>query len=126
MKMIKLIYAIHDSAVKAYMNPFMVKAEGEAVRAFQQAVNDQTTQMSQSPEHFKLFELGTFDERRGEYKTYEPVFVIDALALVENTTERHTLVEVVKELERAIEIIRPGYVREKNSTDNLVENIKPR
>ena len=124
--MIKLIYAIHDSAIKAYLNPLMVRAEGEAVRAFQQAVNDQTTQIAQHPEHFMLFELGTFDERRGEYKTHEPVFVIDALALVENTTERHALFEVVKELERAIEILRPGHVAEKNSTDNLVENIKPR
>ena len=55
------VYAIHDSAVGAYNNPMFFNTDGEAIRIFQNEANREDSMISQHPEQFTLFRIGTFD-----------------------------------------------------------------
>lgn len=58
-------YTIYDSKAGFYRPPFHARSKGEAIRMFQQAANDITTQIGLYPEDFCLFEIGTFDDITG-------------------------------------------------------------
>lgn len=60
--MILRMYTIFDSKAEVYLQPFCMKAKGEAIRAFADHVNDGQSQFSKHPEDFTLFELGEFDD----------------------------------------------------------------
>lgn len=57
-----IICAIHDTKAEAYMNPFYMRSEGEAIRAFGDAIDKGDTPLSQHPEDYVLYKLGTFDQ----------------------------------------------------------------
>lgn len=65
--MIQKIYTVYDSKLEAYMQPFFMQSKGQAVRAFTDSVNDQTTQFNKHPEDFTLFELGEYDDSTGKF-----------------------------------------------------------
>jgi len=67
--MTKEVYSIYDSKCEFYTQPFMVRAKGEAIRAFSDLANDDKTQVGQHPEDFTLFQLATFDENTGKYES---------------------------------------------------------
>lgn len=56
------IFTVYDSKAVAYMQPFFMKSTGEAIRAFQDTVNDSKTQFNHHPEDFTLFEIGVWDD----------------------------------------------------------------
>jgi len=59
------MYTIYDSKAGFYNRPFTARTKGEALRLFQQAANDKTTQIGEYPEDFILFEIGSFDDLTG-------------------------------------------------------------
>lgn len=59
------IYTVYDSKVEAYMSPFCQRSKGEALRAWETAVNDEQTQFCKFPADFTLFEIGEFDDNTG-------------------------------------------------------------
>lgn len=63
------VFALHDTAVKAYGQPFFMPSEAAAVRAFRSLVNDPKSQLNQSPGDFSLHFLGTFDDTHGTFTT---------------------------------------------------------
>lgn len=65
------LFAVHDSKVNAYMNPFVARAAGEAMRSFENAVRDPNSQISQFPADFTLFEIGLYDEETAEVRPLE-------------------------------------------------------
>lgn len=69
------IYAIYDKAVNAYMRPFFLQADGQAMRAFGDMANDKDHDIGRHPEDFSLFRIGSFDDNSGEIE------VIDAQCL---------------------------------------------
>lgn len=71
--MILKIFAVHDSAVMAYMQPFFLRARGEAIRAFEGLVNDPNTAVNKKPSDYTLFELGEFDDSKGLVTSSEPL-----------------------------------------------------
>lgn len=60
----KLIYAVYDSNVEAYLKPFFVVTEAQAIRAVQAAARDDAS-ISSFPQDFQLYFLGSFDEVSG-------------------------------------------------------------
>lgn len=60
-------YAVYDSKVEAYMNPFPMRTRGEAVRSWIDVVNDEKTQFAKHPEDFILMELAEFDPDTGKF-----------------------------------------------------------
>lgn len=64
------IYAVHDSKVGAYLKPFTMRSNGEAIRAWTQTCNGNESQFSQTPADFTLVELGTYNEETGTIKPH--------------------------------------------------------
>lgn len=64
-------FVIHDSKVEAYMNPFLMRSKGEAIRAITDEVNGENTQLSKHPEDFTLFEIGEYDQIEGRYTMHD-------------------------------------------------------
>lgn len=62
-----VIVAIRDAAVDAFNRPFFLASTGQALRAFGDEVNRAAddNEMYKHPEHFELFELGSFDDKTG-------------------------------------------------------------
>lgn len=60
-----IICCIYDSKAEAYMSPFVMRSDGEAIRAFGDAVAKGGTPMSDHPEDYHLYRVGTFDQQSG-------------------------------------------------------------
>ena len=77
------VCAVRDAAADAFMAPFCVPSVGVAKRSFQDAVNrvDTTNAMYAHPEHFELFQIGTFDEQSGRLVSMVPVSLGTALSM---------------------------------------------
>lgn len=63
--MIKYIYSVFDNKAELFGNPFVMKTNGEALRAFKSLVNDKNTMPGQHPGDFVLLNLGKFDDTTG-------------------------------------------------------------
>ncbi len=79
------LFCIRDSAAEAFMRPWCAQSEGAAIRSFSDMVNGSGDLVSEHPEDFTLFSLGSFDEQSGAVKAHEPrslgngsMFVLDA------------------------------------------------
>jgi len=62
-----LVYAVYDSKVQRYAQPFQMRTKGEALRGWQEVANDPSTSISKHPEDFSLMELGEYDESVGQF-----------------------------------------------------------
>lgn len=70
--MTKFMYTVYDQKSESYSMPFFHLARGDALRAFTSAANDkEKSNIGLYPEDYDLFELGTYDERTGEFEIYE-------------------------------------------------------
>lgn len=67
----KLIYAVYDSKVEIYEQPFFLRTKGEAIRSWQKVTNDQQTKFYEHPEDYTLFELGVYDEETGSFQNHK-------------------------------------------------------
>lgn len=61
----KGLYSIYDLKTLAYSPPFMSHANGDAIRSFQELINDGQSMPSKYPADFYLVKLADFDERTG-------------------------------------------------------------
>lgn len=79
-KMKLLVYAIRDTATEHFYTPFYQKTKNEALRTFEGAVNDSQTALYRNPEHFDLYELGSFDDNTGALISHKsPEFIQKAV-----------------------------------------------
>ena len=67
----KRVYTIYDSKAEVYMPPFMFGTKGEAIRAVTTTVNDGQSALSQFPEDYTLFEIGTWSDEDAVYRMHE-------------------------------------------------------
>lgn len=63
--MILKAFSVYDSKAQAYFAPFFFPHLGQAIRAFMELANDQSTQVGRHPADFHLIELGEFDDATG-------------------------------------------------------------
>lgn len=61
-----LVFAVYDSAASYYAPPFCQRSKGEAIRSFTMGAKDPQTVISKHPDQFTLFEIGVYDEQKGE------------------------------------------------------------
>lgn len=59
------IYSIKDTKADAFLPPFFMRTNGEALRAFDDCVQKSGTPLSDHPEDFHLFKIGYFDQDTG-------------------------------------------------------------
>lgn len=68
---IHVVVAIRDSCVDAFLRPFFVRSVAEAVRSFGDEIQRDDCPMKAHPEHFELFELGTFQDSQAVFVLLE-------------------------------------------------------
>lgn len=71
--MISKIYSVYDVAVNAYLPPFFMRADGEAIRAFTSLVRDPKSRFNADPQDYILFYLGDFDDNGALFGISTPV-----------------------------------------------------
>lgn len=64
------MYAVYDSKVEAYLQPFFMQTKGEAIRGWQDVCNDPKTNFYKHPADYTLFELGAYDSSTGQVDSY--------------------------------------------------------
>lgn len=65
------VFTTYDSKVGAYLQPFVMRSRGEAMRAFESICNDGKSQFCSHPADFTLFEIGSYDEDTGCLEPHE-------------------------------------------------------
>lgn len=65
-----LVFAVYDSKVGRYAQPFQMLAKGAAIRMFQDLANDPNTTVCKHPHDFTLMELGEYDESTGTFTNH--------------------------------------------------------
>jgi hypothetical protein len=65
------VFAVHDSKVEAYLQPFFCRTTGEALRMWEQTCNDGKSMMATHPTDFSLFEVAEYDEATGRFTQHE-------------------------------------------------------
>jgi hypothetical protein len=68
--MILKVFCLYDSKVESYLQPFFMKARGEAFRAMTDLVSDMSTNVAKHPSDFTLFELGSFDDASAKFEQH--------------------------------------------------------
>lgn len=63
--MIHIICSVLDAKAQYYARPFTARTDGEAIRIFSDAVNDNQTAFFHHPEDYQLYRVGTFDDDTG-------------------------------------------------------------
>ena len=78
------VFCIRDTCVQAFHLPMVFQNRAGAVRALGDAVNrpGQDNAYFQHPEHYQLYEIGTFDDETGVVESCPPEFVVDCQSLV--------------------------------------------
>lgn len=62
------VYAVHDAAVGAFVQPLFFRSRGEAVRSFQDAVTDGKMQFAAHPKDYSFWFIGIFDDQTGRFE----------------------------------------------------------
>lgn len=70
--------AIKDRSIEAYTTIFAVRAVGQAIRQFMDAINNKESgPMAQHPDDFDLYEVGDFNDETGELTPCSPNKIAD-------------------------------------------------
>lgn len=68
-----ILVTVYDKALGAYQPPHSVRAKGEAIRNFQDAVNNRdNAQLHNHADDFELYIVGTYDDTNGRITSHEP------------------------------------------------------
>lgn len=67
------IFAIYDSKAEAYLTPFFSPTKATALRSFAQAANQSESDFHRFASDYHLFELGTWDERKGQITPHKAI-----------------------------------------------------
>lgn len=82
----KLMVAVFDKAAEYYMQPFFVRAQGEALRAFMDECAREGSQFKDHPEHYDLYQLGEFDDLSGAVEgKFPPVLLLHGSSAISNS-----------------------------------------
>lgn len=80
-------YSIYDVASQAYMRPFLMQSDGQALRTFTDIATDKEHEIGKHPEDYSLHRVGTFDERKGKINGEIPECLATALEVVASSRE---------------------------------------
>lgn len=78
--MIIKIFAVRDSAVEAFLQPFFSPTLGSAIRSITEVVNDPQHTFAKNPTDYALWEIGSFDDASGRLEPIEPIQMLAPLS----------------------------------------------
>lgn len=78
-----ILCVIHDRSINAYINLHCVRAEGQAIRQFQDAINDQATGggIHKHPDDYDLYRVGVYCDDDGSIQVEKPTKLADGKQL---------------------------------------------
>jgi hypothetical protein len=79
-------YAVFDSKVQEFAQPFFLRSRGEALRGWQTVANDPSTDICKYAEDFSCFELAEFDATNGTFNNIVPPFNLGLAATYKTPT----------------------------------------
>lgn len=83
-----VLFAILDTKVGLFMQPFFARSSAEGMRMFEDEVMRQDSQLGLHPEDFSLFRVGEFDQTMGSaIPEAAPVRLCTAYELVARRSE---------------------------------------
>lgn len=83
--MILNLYAVHDKAVAAFMQPFFCRSDAEALRSFSDACLNPEHQFNRHLSDYVLYRVGLFDDSNGGVIGVDsPAKIVEALSLDQN------------------------------------------
>lgn len=65
--MILNFYSVFDQATGAYMRPFAMLSDGQALRGFTDEACNAESEIGKHPHDFSLWFVGSFDDSKGEF-----------------------------------------------------------
>lgn len=81
-------YSVFDSATNAYMRPFVMQSDGQAIRGFTDESVRADSEMAKHPEDYSLFRIGSFDDNDGILEGCEPKCIARAHEVAAATREK--------------------------------------
>lgn len=69
-------YSVFDTATGAYMRPWTMMSDQQAIRAFTAEATNAESDVGRNPEDFSLFRLGSFDDVLGAIESCDPPRVL--------------------------------------------------
>lgn len=82
--MITRVFAVLDSKVGTFAQPFFAATTASALRSFGAAAMDPNSMLGKHPSDFTLYELGSFDDETGFFESPKPVPLGTAQAVLAN------------------------------------------
>lgn len=70
--MTQKMFGVYDIKACAYLQPFFSINAGSALRAFEDCLQDEKSNLARHPADYQLFELGAFDDASGELTSVTP------------------------------------------------------
>lgn len=69
------MFSVFDSKAGYFMNPFPMRSNGEAIRAFETTCKDKNSQFNLYPADYTLHAIADFDSIKGTLSPYPPVLL---------------------------------------------------
>lgn len=76
------MYCVFDVAVGAYMRPFFMHSDGQAVRFFSDLAVDAEHEVAKHPQDYSLARVGVWDDQNGQTATEAVSILITGLEAV--------------------------------------------
>jgi len=90
------LFAVRDSKIEAFVSPHFLQHTGQAIRGFEEVVNNPESALCRHPGDFTLFELGELDQETGQLIPSDHIKNLgDALSFKRSPAEQATLPFVV-------------------------------
>ncbi len=103
--MLMLMYVVRDSASGVYDRPMVARSEGEMKRGFSDIANDKNHPVGKHPEHYSLWNIGTYQDNTGRVDGQEPIHVVNGIDMVDRAVP--------------VEELRENEMKHKTSTELL-------
>jgi hypothetical protein len=97
------MYSIYDSVAQAFRNPWYMHNDGEALRVFEQIVNDKSNKdnlVAQHPEQFTLFHIGEWDDKNATIESFTPKSIGLGVEYVDANPEFDKLDKIIEMLQQ--------------------------
>ncbi len=95
------IYSVFDVASGAYMRPFFLMSDAQALRSFTDIATDREHEVGKHPEDYSLVRIGTFDDSKASLHPEDVQVLVTALEVIASSRVRdpvkqRDLVEEIK------------------------------
>ncbi len=72
MAQVFLMASVWDDKLQVFGQPFPARTAGEALRIFSDSVQDDRSVINRHPEDYRLFSVGSFDDKSGTLVPVQP------------------------------------------------------